>query len=163
MKKIIMNTVICGAILAGTSATMTNVYAADVLSGDTAVNATVGEGNVTLTVDDTIDFGSQQLSDIIDFGSKDINYKVTDYSGNEFGYSVTAVLGDDDTTRTLNVGGTDLSTTAAEVVTETSSSAGEHPGTLPAALQYEGVTTPGALSSSITWTLTKATSMMIAE
>lgn len=63
----------------------------------------------------------------------------------------------------MSVDGKELSTTAQEVVNEASSSAGDHTGTLPTALRYEGVTTPGALSSTINWELTKATSKMIAE
>ncbi|WP_407350019.1 hypothetical protein VNN41_03270 [Lactococcus garvieae] len=163
MKKISLSTVLGGVILFGAGLIVPTVQAADVLSGDTAVSATVAGGDVTLTVDATKDFGSQPMAPVIDFGTQDIGYTVTDYSGNTRGYSITAKLGDDVTERTLSVGGKELSTTAQEVVNEASSSAGDHTGTLPAALQYEGVTTPGALSSTINWELTKATYKMIAE
>jgi hypothetical protein len=152
MKKIILSAALCGGMLLGTANGI--AVHADTLSSSTAVSAEVTRGDVTLAVDPTVDFASQPLAATVDFGSKDINYSVTDYSGETDGYQITAKLTDEaDATRTVTVGGVTLSNEAAQVASKTTNEVGENADTLAATLSYTGIKQVKDYSTSIEWNL----------
>lgn len=162
MKKIILSAVLCGGVLVASSAMLT-AQADDTLSGTTAVSSEVVKGDVTLTVDNSTDFGQKPLANIVDFGAHDINYTVTDYSGTTDGYTISAKLTDTDAKRSLKIGDVELSDTDAQVVSQSSDQVGDNADKVSATLKYTGVTEAKAYTSSIEWTLTKATTRSIAE
>ncbi|MFK4895354.1 hypothetical protein ACI1TH_00380 [Lactococcus petauri] len=162
MKKIILSAVLCGGILISSS-TMLTAHADDTLSGSTAINSEVIKGDVTLTLDSSIDFGKKPLANIVDFGAHDINYTVTDYSGNTNGYTISAKLSDTDAKRSLKIADVELSDTDAQVISQSSNQVGDNTDKVSTTLQYTGVTETKTYTSSIEWTLTKATTRSIAE
>lgn len=162
MKKMILSAVLCGGVLVASSSMLT-VHADDTLTGTTAVSSEVVKGDVTLKVDAATDFGQKALSAVEDFGTKDINYTVTDYSGDVKGFTISAKLTDTDAKRSLKIGGVELSDTAAPVVTKTADVVGENTDKVSAALKYTGVDKVQKLTSSIEWSLTKVTTLQIAE
>lgn len=159
--------VICGGMMAFSF--VSSVSAADKTNGETTVNSEITQGEVTLAVDAETNFGSKELAPIVDFDDQVINFKVTDYSGTTNGYTITAKLGDADTTRSLRITGTsgsesELSNTdATEVVAEATHDVGENEGSVNAALKYTGATETRAFTSVINWELTKASTTDIAE
>jgi hypothetical protein len=109
MKKIFLKALFMGGVLSCTIVGNTSILAADSLTGKTTVTAKTTAGDVTLAINNKLDFGDQQLSDLIDFGSKEITYHVTDYSGDTNGYSLQARVEDSDANRMLKVNSTDIS------------------------------------------------------
>lgn len=162
MKKFILSAVLCGGVLVASSSMLT-VHADDTLTGTTAVNSEVVKGDVTLKVDEATDFGQKALSSVVDFGSKDINYTVTDYSGDVKGFTISAKLTDTDDKRSLKIGDVELSDQEAPVVTKASNTVGENTDKVAAALKYTGVEKVQKYASSIEWSLTKGTTAQIAE
>lgn len=154
--------VICGGMMAFSF--VSSVSAADKTNGETTVNSEITQGEVTLAVDAETNFGSKELAPIVNFDDQVINFKVTDYSGTTNGYTITAKLGDADTTRSLRIGTSELSNTdATEVVAEATHDVGENEGSVKAALKYTGATETRAFTSVINWELTKASTTDIAE
>lgn len=162
MKKIILSTVLCGGILVASSSMLT-AHADDTLTGTTAVSSEVTKGDVTLKIDTTTDFGQQPLSAVVDFGTTDVNYTVTDYSGDVKGFTIAAKLADTDSKRSLKIGEVELSDTAASVVTTDTNVVGDNTNKVSAALKYTGVEKVQKYASSIEWSLTKGTTRQIAE
>ncbi|WP_339014755.1 hypothetical protein VNN36_12120 (plasmid) [Lactococcus garvieae] len=164
MKKNILSTILCGSVLLVGTTIATNVQAADVLSGDTAVTSEVIAGDVTLEIGASLDFGTQSLAPTVDFGTQDLDYKISDYSGTTVGYTLTAKTDADDTTRSLKIDDKELSTTDAEIINEaTSTGAQETADKFTTGLIYTGLTEAGTKDTTITWTLTKGTIRQIAE
>lgn len=162
MKKIILSAVLCGGVFVA-STSMLTAHAEDTLSGTTAVNSEVVKGDVTLKVDEGTDFGQQPLSAVVDFGTKDVNYTVTDYSGDVNGFTIAAKLADTDAKRSLKIGEVELSETAAPVVTKDTDAVGDNTDKVSAALKYTGVEKVQKYASRIEWSLTKGTTRQIAE
>ena len=157
-----IGSVVCGGMMAFSF--VSNVNAADKTNGETTVNSEITQGEVTLTVDGTTNFGQKALAPVVKFGEQDINFKVTDYSGTTDGYTITAKLGDADTTRSLKIGESELSDTqATEVFAKDSHEVGENEGSVKAALTYTGATETRAFTSVINWELTKGSTADIAE
>lgn len=164
MKKIGYSLLFTGSLLIFISFGSGNiVHATDNLTGNTKVGAEVIKGDVSLTVDQTVDFGKQPLSQVVDFGSKDINYVVTDYSGTTNGYELSAKLTDTDNTRSLKVQGVELSNIASPVMKKTMNSVGDNNDKVSSSLKYTGVTKAQKYSSSIEWNLTKVSTKQISE
>lgn len=162
MKKIILSTVLCGGILVASSSMLT-VHADDILTGTTAVSSEVTKGDVTLKIDTTTDFGQQPLSAVVDFGKTDVNYTVTDYSGDVKGFTIAAKLADTDSKRSLKIGEVELSNTTAPVITTDTNVVGDNTNKVYAALKYTGVKKVQKYASNIEWSLTKGTTRQIAE
>ncbi|MFK4881361.1 hypothetical protein QR692_08755 [Lactococcus petauri] len=162
MKKIILSAVLCGGIFVASSSMLT-AHADDTLTGTTAVSSEVTKGDVTLKIDTTTDFGQQPLSAVVDFGTTDVNYTVTDYSGDVKGFTIAAKLADTDSKRSLKIGEVELSGTAASVVTTDTNVVGDNTNKVSAALKYTGVEKVQKYASSIEWSLTKGTTRQIAE
>lgn len=162
MKKVIVSLVLCGGITVGILSERI-VYADDTLNGSTEVGAEVIKGDVTLAMDSATDFGSQPLSETVDFGAKDINYTVTDYSGTTDGFTISAKLTDTDDTRSLKIGETELSETAAAVITKDSNEVGDNTDKISATLVYTGVTKVQKYATTIEWNVTKASINKISE
>ena len=164
MKKLMKTgSVICGGMMAFSF--VSSVSAADNnTNGETTVNSEITEGEVTLEVDATTNFGKKELAPVVNFDDQVINFKVTDYSGTTNGYTITAKLGGADTTRSLRIGTSELSNTdATEVVAEATHNVGVNTGSVDAALKYTGATETRAFTSVINWELTKASTTDIAE
>ncbi|MFK4943882.1 hypothetical protein ACFX18_07020 [Lactococcus garvieae] len=142
---------------------MLTAHADDTLTGTTAVSSEVTKGDVTLKIDTTTDFGQQPLSAVVDFGTTDVNYTVTDYSGDVKGFTIAAKLADTDSKRSLKIGEVELSGTAASVVTTDTNVVGDNTNKVSAALKYTGVEKVQKYASSIEWSLTKGTTRQIAE
>lgn len=162
MKKNILSAVLCGGILVASSSMLTT-HADDTLTGTTAVSSEVTKGDVTLKIDTTTDFGQQPLSAVVDFGTTNVNYTVTDYSGDVKGFTIAAKLADTDSKRSLKIGEVELSDTAATVVTTNTNVVGDNTNKVSAALKYTGVEKVQKYASSIEWSLTKGTTRQIAE
>lgn len=126
-------------------------------SGTTDLTAATTAGDISLTVDPTVDFGSKPLADVVAFGTKEINYTVTDYTGTTDGFTLTAKLKDDDATESLKLDTNELSTTAINIAAPTTDVFGDNAGKTSADLTYTGVKTVTTLTSTIEWNLTKAT------
>ncbi|WP_404898609.1 hypothetical protein [Lactococcus garvieae] len=142
---------------------MLTAHADDTLTGTTAVSSEVTKGDVTLKIDTTTDFGQQPLSAVVDFGTTNVNYTVTDYSGDVKGFTIAAKLADTDSKRSLKIGEVELSDTAATVVTTNTNVVGDNTNKVSAALKYTGVEKVQKYASSIEWSLTKGTTRQIAE
>ena len=154
--------VICGGMMAFSF--VSSVSADNTMNGETTVNSEITEGEVTLEVDATTNFGKKELAPVVNFDDQVINFKVTDYSGTTNGYTITAKLGDADTTRSLKIGESELSNTdATEVVAEATHDVGENEGSVNAALKYTEATETKAFTSVINWELTKGSTADIAE
>ncbi|WKF72407.1 hypothetical protein QYM42_08445 [Lactococcus lactis] len=162
MKKMILSAVLCGGVLVASSSMLT-VHAADTLTATTAVSSEVVKGDVNLTVDATTDFGQKALSSVVDFGTKDVKYTVNDYSGDTKGFSISAKLTDTDAKRSVKIGGVELSDSVAPILTKTTDAVGDNSDKISIALKYTGVEKVQKYTSSIEWTLTKATTRQIAE
>lgn len=162
MKKIILSAVLCGGVFVA-STSMLTVHADDNLTGTTAVSSEVVKGDVSLKIDSTTDFGKQPLSTVVDFGTRDVNYTVTDYSGDVKGFTIAAKLADTDAKRSLKIGKVELSETAAPVVTKDTDAVGDNTDKVSAALKYTGVEKVQKYASSIEWSLTKGTTRQITE
>lgn len=137
--------------------------AADVLDGDTNVTAEVIAGDITLTIDQTVDFGQQPLAETVDFGTQNMGYIVTDFSGLTNGYTLTAKVTDENNLRTLGANSVTLNTTDGEIVSAQSNNVGANTGNFDLALSYSGVTEAKEYTSTIEWTLTKASVADIQE
>ncbi|ODJ58899.1 hypothetical protein [Brochothrix thermosphacta] len=143
---------------------VSSVSAEDKMNGETTVNSEITKGEVTLEVDATTNFGKKELAPVVNFDDQVINFKVTDYSGTTNGYTITAKLGDADTTRSLKIGESELSNTdATEVVAEATHDVGENEGSVNAALKYTDATETREFTSVINWELTKGSTADIAE
>ncbi|ATF25653.1 hypothetical protein [Brochothrix thermosphacta] len=154
--------VICGGMMAFSF--VSSVSADNTMNGETTVNSEITEGEVTLEVDATTNFGKKELAPVVNFDDQVINFKVTDYSGTTNGYTITAKLGDADTTRSLKIGESELSNTdATEVAAEATHDVGENEGSVNAALKYTDATEKKAFTSVINWELTKGSTADIAE
>ncbi len=162
MKKIILSAMLCGGMLLGV-ANSGVAHAADKLTGNTTATATVTKGDVTLDIDSAINFDPQPLSGDVNFGSQDVNYKVTDYSGDTKGYQLSAKLGDTDATRTVKIGDTTLSDSAAVVASKDSNIVGENADKLSVSLEYNGIKEVKDYSTAIQWNLTKTQTEQITE
>lgn len=160
-KMMIAGTVLLGGLLSGVASGVT-AHAADTTNGSTDIGAEVVRGDVTLTVNQSINFGSQPLAADVDFGSKDIGIYVIDFSGTTNGYTVSAKLTDTDAARILKVAGKELSEQSTEVVIRESNGI-QNQDTVEAELSYNGLTELGTYSSTIEWNLIKATTSQIAE
>lgn len=162
MKKVIVSAVLCGGILMGITSGVT-AQAADQLDGNTIIGAEVIKGDITLKVDNTIDFGSQPLSDVVDFGSKDISYTVTDYTGATNGFELSAKVMDTDEKRSLKFGDIELSEIATPVVIEATNIVGENTKTVSSSLVYTGIEKVQKYTSNVEWNLNKSTTKQISE
>ncbi|WKK68808.1 hypothetical protein [Brochothrix thermosphacta] len=162
-KSMIKGSILCGTmVLVGLNSGLT-AQAADSLSGNTNVGAEVTTGDVILKVNSSTDFGQKPLDKVVDFGKKNINYTVTDYTGTKNGFSISAKLGDSDTTRSLKIGDKELSETAVAVVIAGSNTVGPNEGVVEASLIYTDAQDTQKLNSVIEWELTNTTTREISE
>ncbi|MBF8807314.1 MAG: hypothetical protein IC227_01445 [Enterococcus lacertideformus] len=159
MKKMSLFILLCGGILI-TSTKAVTVHADDSMVGTTSVTSEVVRGDVILKMDSAINFGQKPLSAVVDFGSKEMNYTVTDYSGDTDGFMITAKLTDADPKRSLTIGDVELSTTAAPIVTKEVNVVGENSEKVTATLKYTGLEKIQTYTSTIEWMLTKGTSQI---
>lgn len=162
MKKVIVSAVLCGGVLMGMTSGIT-AQAADVLAGNTNISAAVTQGDVTLSVDTDVEFGTQPLSNVVNFGEKTISYTVMDYSGTTNGFEISAKVTDKDEKRSLKIAETELTEEAANVVRSEANSVGENTGNVTSALVYSGVQTAQAFTTTVEWNLTKGTTSQISE
>lgn len=161
MKKLLSMT-LCVGILLGASSAIT-AHADGTTTGTTTVNSEVTKGDLTLKVDGSTDFGQKPLSSVVDFGTRDINYTVTNYTGETNGFTISAKLSDKDDKRSVKIGEVELSQTAAAVVTKSTDAVGENTDKVSASLKYTGVEKAQKCTFNIEWTLTNGTSAQIAE
>lgn len=161
MKKLLSMT-LCVGILLGASSAVT-AHADGTTTGTTTVNSEVTKGETTLKVDGATDFGQKPLSSVVDFGTRDINYTVTDYTGETNGFTISAKLSDKDDKRSVKIGEVELSQDAASVVTKSTDTVGENTDKVSASLKYTGIEKVQKYTSSIEWSLTKGSSAQIAE
>ena len=159
MKKLILSLLLCGGIFSLLVKPLAT-HAEDTTTGTTAITSEVVRGDVTLKVDAELNFGKQPLSAVVNFGSKEMNYTVTDYSGENDGFIIAAKLTDTDPTRSLKIGDVELSATAAPIVTKETDIVGENQEKLTATLTYTGLKKVQTYTSTIEWNLTKGTSQL---
>lgn len=162
-KTMITGSVVCGTMLVMGLTSSLTVSADDTLAGSTTIGAEVTKGDTILAIDKNINFGQKPLADKVDFGPQDIKYTVTDYTGTKDGYSISAKLTDEDTTRSLKINGEELSQTPIEVITADANKVGENGATVTAELVYTGAQDTTTFNSTVEWVLTKATTRAIKE
>ncbi|HEM7699985.1 TPA: hypothetical protein U2K93_001647 [Enterococcus faecalis] len=162
MKKVIVSAVLCGGVLMGMTSGLT-AQAADQLDGKTTIGSEVIKGDITLKVNDNIDFGVKPLSGVVDFGTKEISYTVTDYTGTTNGFELSAKVMNKDGKRSLKIGDKELSEKAQAVVTEANNVVGENTKTVSSALKYTGIEKVQKYTSNVEWNLTKSTTKQISE
>ncbi|MCI1903381.1 MAG: hypothetical protein LKJ03_04795 [Enterococcaceae bacterium] len=134
-----------------------NTASAAPASGQTTITAATEAGEISMTIDPTIDFGTKPLAATIDFGSKDATLVVSDYTGSANGYTLQAKTEAADVNRTLQVKDITVSDTAPiEVLKKETDTFGINAAeNLPVALKYTNVTEVKTFSFIVDWTLTK--------
>ncbi|GMC02491.1 hypothetical protein K5E_21570 [Enterococcus thailandicus] len=162
MKKIVLG-IVCFVGITLMLIQNMNVYADDILHGNTAIGSEVTHGDVSLSVDAQIDFGKKKLDKVVDFGSRNITVTVSDYTGDMAGYEVTARLLDTDYKRTLKIGNTELSDTEVSVIKKDTNVVGENIDTEVVSLSYTGLTNAQIVVSNIEWNLSKVHTYQINE
>lgn len=162
MKKTILSIALCGGILASVG-TAVIVHADDTKTGTTEVTSKVLAGDISLLIDNSVNFGEKTLAKEVDFGSKDVNFTVTDYTGAPKGFTIQAVLKDEDAKRVVTVGDKELSKTATQVYSVKANNNGDNIGKVAATLKYTGLDTAKVYTTNIEWTLSAGTSKAISE
>lgn len=141
-------------------------------SKTTDVTSKVTRGTISLTVPGKLEYPDKPLDSVVDFGELDATYSVTDYTadvntaGKPSGYTITAKADKADTNREFKIGSVAITDADNTVITSDGSAndeIGKNDIPAKATLKYSNLKVLGDQKVTITWTLTKATSLQIGE